>query len=63
VLGHAIEGVEGVYDQYEYFAEKSDALKKLGALIDKILNSADTSSPSRSGPKRQLQMAEDGSSA
>lgn len=41
VLGHAIEGVEGVYDQYEYFAEKSDALRKLGALVDKILNAAD----------------------
>jgi integrase len=40
VLGHAIEGVEGVYDQHDYFAEKSDALKKLGALVDTILNSA-----------------------
>ncbi|WP_263588911.1 tyrosine-type recombinase/integrase [Sphingopyxis sp. GC21] len=39
VLGHAIEGVEGVYDQHDYFAEKSDALKKLGALVDNILNS------------------------
>lgn len=39
VLGHAIEGVEGVYDQHDYFAEKNDALKKLGILVDNILNS------------------------
>ncbi|WP_298670747.1 integrase arm-type DNA-binding domain-containing protein [uncultured Sphingomonas sp.] len=37
VLGHAIEGVEGVYDQYNYFDEKSEALKKLGKLVDQIL--------------------------
>lgn len=40
VLGHAIEGVEGVYDQHDYFDEKSDALKKLGKLVDQILTGA-----------------------
>jgi len=34
VLAHAIPGVEGVYDRYEYLDEKRDALKRLAALID-----------------------------
>ena len=38
VLAHAIPGVEGVYDRYEYLAEKRDALQKLAALIDRIVN-------------------------
>jgi integrase len=38
VMGHAIGGVEGVYDRYSYFAEKADALKRLAALIDAIVN-------------------------
>jgi hypothetical protein len=33
VLAHAIPGVEGVYDRYEYLAEKRDALERLAALI------------------------------
>jgi integrase len=38
VLGHAIPGVEGVYDRHTYSAEKADALSKLDALVGKILN-------------------------
>jgi integrase len=38
VLGHAIVGVEGVYDQYDYRREKTDALEKLADLIERILN-------------------------
>jgi integrase len=38
VLGHAIAGVEGVYDRHEYSEEKADALKRLAALIGTILN-------------------------
>jgi len=34
VLGHAIKGVEQVYDRHEYFDEKVDALQKLAAQID-----------------------------
>jgi integrase len=37
VLGHAIPGVEGVYDQYDYFDEKADALKRLNAMIAEII--------------------------
>jgi integrase len=38
VLGHAIPGVEGVYDRHTYSPEKADALSKLDALVGKILN-------------------------
>ena len=39
VLGHVIAGVEGVYDRYEYLAEKRDALAKLAALVVEIVES------------------------
>jgi integrase len=38
VLGHVIEGVEGVYDRHEYREEKAHALRALAALIEKIVN-------------------------
>jgi integrase len=38
VLGHAITGVEGVYDRHSYRDEKADALKRLATLIDTIVN-------------------------
>jgi integrase len=37
VLGHAIPGVEGVYDQYDYFDEKADALERLSAVVADII--------------------------
>ncbi len=37
-MGHAIAGVEGVYDVHEYRHEKADALAKLAALIDGIVD-------------------------
>lgn len=37
VLGHVIPGVEGVYDQHDYLAEKTAALRKLAALVVRIL--------------------------
>ncbi len=37
VLGHVIEGVEGVYDRHDYFEEKADALVKLEAILTTIL--------------------------
>ena len=37
VLNHSQGGIAGVYDQYDYLNEKSDALDKLGREIDKIL--------------------------
>jgi integrase len=38
VLSHTIQGVEGVYDCYEYLAEKRDALEKLAVLVDRIVH-------------------------
>ena len=37
VLGHTIGGVRGVYDRHEYRAEKLNALEKLAALVERIL--------------------------
>jgi integrase len=37
VLGHAIRGVEGVYDRHEYREEKANALRLLASLIENIL--------------------------
>ena len=41
VLGHVIPGVRGTYDCYEYFDEKCDALEKLAALVERILDPTD----------------------
>jgi hypothetical protein len=38
VMGHVIPGVEGTYDRHEYRDEKADALRRLAALIETIVN-------------------------
>jgi integrase len=38
VLGHAMVGVEGTYDRHEYAEEKAQALGRLAALIESIVN-------------------------
>jgi integrase len=38
VLGHARPGVEGIYDLHQYPTEKADALRKLAALIERIVH-------------------------
>lgn len=38
VLGHVIPGVEGTYDRHSYADEKRDALEKLAAMVERILN-------------------------
>ena len=38
VLGHAIGGVEGVYDRHAYFDEKAAALDMLAKLVETIVN-------------------------
>jgi integrase len=38
VLGHVIAGVEGTYDRHSYLDEKRDALEKLAAMVERILN-------------------------
>ena len=37
-LGHAVGGVEGVYDRHSYADEMADALARLAALIERIVN-------------------------
>jgi len=55
VLGHAIAGVEGVYDQHSYDAEKADALQRLADLIETILHppSDNVVAFAEQAPKRQ----------
>jgi integrase len=38
VLGHAITGIEGIYDRHHYADEKADALQRLASLIKRIIN-------------------------
>jgi integrase len=38
VLGHVMNGVEGIYDRHRYDEEKAHALKSLAGLIEKIVN-------------------------
>jgi hypothetical protein len=38
VLGHARPGVEGVYDLHRYDQEKAEALRRLAALIERIVH-------------------------
>jgi hypothetical protein len=38
VLGHEIKGVEDVYDRHHYLYEEADALNRLAALIEHIVN-------------------------
>jgi integrase len=38
VLGHVISGVEGVYDRHSYLNEKRDALERLSAIVNSIVN-------------------------
>ena len=36
VLGHAIQGVGGVYDRHDYVAQKAEALKRLAHLLRNV---------------------------
>ena len=47
VMGHAIAGVEGVYDRHSYRDEKADALARLATLIDSIVNPRENIVPMR----------------
>jgi integrase len=38
VLGHAIQGVEGVYDRHSYDEERAEGLSRLARLIEPIIN-------------------------
>jgi integrase len=47
VMGHAINGVEGIYDRHSYADEKRDALQALANLIDGIIRPRDNVTPMR----------------
>ncbi len=49
VLGHAIAGVEGVYDRHTYATEKADALAKLAGLVAEIIGSKRDDDADRAG--------------
>jgi integrase len=38
VLNHALQGVRHVYDRHSFAGEKRDALERLAALVERILN-------------------------
>jgi integrase len=42
VLGHKPQGIEAVYNQYDYFHEKADALQRLADLVGRIIDPPDT---------------------
>jgi hypothetical protein len=41
VLGHAIGGIKGVYDRWQYREERRVALAKLAAQVDGIVHPRD----------------------
>jgi len=53
VMGHAIAGIEGVYDRYAYRDEKADALARLAALIDGIVHPRENVVPMKRKGKRE----------
>jgi integrase len=53
VMGHAIQGVEGVYDKHSYRDEKADALQRLAVLIDGIINPRENVVPIPKRKKRR----------
>ena len=38
MLGHALPGVHGTYNRYDYAEERADALQRLAAKIETIIN-------------------------
>ena len=38
VLGHVVQGVQGVYDRHKYKEEKAEAVKRVAHLIETIVN-------------------------
>ena len=52
VMGHAMQGVEGVYDRHAYKDEKADALKRLAKLIAGIVGPRENVVPMRRQKRR-----------
>jgi integrase len=52
VMGHAIPGVEGIYNRHAYASEKGDTLARLARLIDGIVNPRENVTLMRKRAKR-----------
>lgn len=52
VMGHAIGGIEGIYDRHQYATEKADALRRLAGLIDGIVHPRENVTPMRRAKRR-----------
>lgn len=39
-LNHKLKGVEGIYDRHDYFEERKEALAKVAALVEPVINEA-----------------------
>ncbi|MEH6561072.1 MAG: hypothetical protein V7713_06560 [Marinobacter sp.] len=37
-LNHKLKGVEGIYDRYDYFEERKEALTKVAELVAQFIN-------------------------
>jgi hypothetical protein len=37
-LNHKLKGVEGIYDRYDYFDERYQALNRIAARLEPIIN-------------------------
>jgi hypothetical protein len=53
VLGHAVGGIEAVYDRHAYAGEKAAALARLATLIDGIVRPHDKVVPLEVGYSRR----------
>ncbi len=45
VLGHAIPGIRGVYYRHSFTDEKRDALERLAAIVERIIEEAISPKP------------------
>jgi integrase len=53
ILGHAVGGVQQIYDRYSYDREKAIALQRLATLVDGIVNPRHNVTPMRKRAKRR----------
>jgi len=54
VLGHAIPGVEGIYDRHHYLEEKATALQSLARLINGIVTKLEPPEKIPPAPRRRI---------
>jgi hypothetical protein len=52
VLGHKLQGVEGVYNVHDYFDEKAEALQKLATFVDDVVSTCSVAELPLTKPQR-----------